>query len=70
MEDELRNRNLNKNAKEKLKRDEKLAINLRKSIKKDLINSKRKLLEEVSLRDEDLREGSIDLGRNVPQEEL
>ena len=42
--------------KDQLKRGEKLAIDLRKSRKKDLINSKRKLLEEAALRDEELKQ--------------
>ena len=41
---------------DQLKRGEKLAIDLRKSRKKDLINSKRKLLEEAALRDEELKQ--------------
>jgi hypothetical protein len=34
----------------------KLAKDIRKSRKKDLINSKRKLLEEAALRDEELKQ--------------
>ena len=40
---------------DQLKRGEKLAIDLRKSRKKEVIKSKRKLQDEASLRDEELK---------------
>jgi hypothetical protein len=47
------------------KRGEKLAIDLRKSRKKELIKSKRKLQDKASLRVEELKKESGDLGQNI-----
>jgi hypothetical protein len=48
------------------KRGEKLAIDLRKSRKKELIKSKRKLQEEATQIDEELKKESDELGQDIP----
>jgi hypothetical protein len=48
------------------KRGEKLAIDLRKSRKKELIKSKRKVQEAASQRDEELKNESGELGQGFP----
>ena len=49
------------------KRGEKLAIDLRKRRKKELIKSKRKLQEEATQIDEELKKESDELGQGIPQ---
>jgi hypothetical protein len=49
------------------KRGEKLAIDLRKSRKKELIKSKRKLQEEATQKDEELKKERDELGQGIPQ---
>jgi hypothetical protein len=49
------------------KRGEKLAIDLRKSRKKELIKSKRKLQEKATQKDEELKKESDEIRQGIPQ---